>query len=68
MSLPRGALVGPDEIRSLLGEGGTGEVYEALAIAALSHPNIVTLCAVDEHEGRPLLAMEKVDRRPRPPQ
>ncbi len=34
---------------------------EARAIAALSHPNIVTIYAVEEIDGRALLAMELVD-------
>jgi TolB-like protein/cytochrome c-type biogenesis protein CcmH/NrfG len=34
---------------------------EARAIAALNHPNIVTIYAVEEIDGRPLLAMELVD-------
>jgi serine/threonine-protein kinase len=51
--LPDGVVADPDRRQRF--------EREALAIAALSHPNIVTIYAVDEHEGRPMLAMEKVD-------
>ena len=34
---------------------------EARAIAALNHPNIVTIFAVEEIDGRAVLAMELVD-------
>src|SRR5262245_56211823 len=34
---------------------------EAKAVAALNHPNIVTLYAVEEWEGRPVISMEFVD-------
>ena len=37
---------------------------EAQAIAALSHPNIVTIHSVEEHEGRLFLTMELVDGKP----
>ncbi len=37
---------------------------EAQAVAALNHPNIVTIYAVEEHAGRLLLAMELVDGKP----
>src|SRR5262245_58693876 len=34
---------------------------EARAVAALNHPNVVTIYGVDEVEGRVFLAMELVD-------
>jgi Tol biopolymer transport system component len=37
---------------------------EAQAVAALNHPNIVTIHSVEEHDGRLLLTMELVDGRP----
>ena len=37
---------------------------EARTVAALNHPNIVTLYAVEESEGTPFLVMERVDGRP----
>jgi serine/threonine protein kinase len=37
---------------------------EARAVAALNHPNVCTIFAVDESEGVPLIAMEYVDGRP----
>ena len=37
---------------------------EAQAVAALSHPNIVTIHSVEEHEGRLFLTMELVDGQP----
>ena len=46
-------------------KAGRVKVDQALAIAALTRTS--SLCAVDEHEGRPLLVMEKVDRRPHLP-
>jgi len=36
---------------------------EAKAVAALNHPNIVTVYAIEEHEGRHYIAMELVDGR-----
>jgi serine/threonine protein kinase len=38
---------------------------EAQAVAALNHPNIVTIYAVEEDKGRLFLAMELVDGKPR---
>jgi Tol biopolymer transport system component/predicted Ser/Thr protein kinase len=37
---------------------------EARAVAALNHPNIVTLHSVEEHDGRLFLTMELVDGKP----
>jgi serine/threonine protein kinase len=37
---------------------------EARAVAALNHPNVCTVFAVDDSEGLPLIAMEYVDGRP----
>ena len=37
---------------------------EARAVAALSHPNIVTIYAVEVHDGAPVLAMEYIEGRP----
>jgi TolB-like protein/tRNA A-37 threonylcarbamoyl transferase component Bud32 len=37
---------------------------EALAVAALNHPNIVTIYSVEEVEGMPCLTMELVDGQP----
>ena len=96
MSLSPGGRLGAYEIRSPLGAGGMGEVYEAYdprlrrrvalkvlpgalaadaehrarferearAIAALSHPNIVTIYSVEEADGVPFLTMELVEGRP----
>jgi serine/threonine protein kinase len=36
-------------------------LQEARALAELRHPNIVTLHAVEEHQGRTLLVMERID-------
>lgn len=48
--------------RSMMQAGGLERfLEEARATASFSHPNIVTLHGVGEHEGRPFLALEHVD-------
>ena len=44
-------------------EGDEGEKLrqEARALAALSHPNIVTIHAAEEAEDRPFLVMERIE-------
>ena len=37
---------------------------EAQAVAALNHPNIVTIYSVEEDAGRPFITMERVEGRP----
>src|SRR5512137_1665717 len=54
--LPEGA-VGDPERRAFFER-------EAKAVAALSHPNIVTIFAVAEAEGTPFFTMELVDGQP----
>ncbi|HWO22538.1 MAG TPA: protein kinase, partial [Kofleriaceae bacterium] len=45
----------------LRGDGAERFLDEARATASFSHPHIVTLHAVGEHEGRPYLALEYLD-------
>ncbi len=93
MALAAGAHLGSYEIVAPLGDGGMGEVYEAIdptldrhiavkvlaerlahdadalrrfqrevrAVAALNHPNIVTIHTVEEADGVHFLTMELVD-------
>ena len=90
-----GSTVSHYKVLEKIGEGGMGEVYEALdtnlerrvalkvlapevasdpellrrfeseanAVAALNHPNIVTLCSVEESDGVRFLTMELVEGR-----
>ncbi|HEY7726836.1 MAG TPA: protein kinase, partial [Candidatus Eisenbacteria bacterium] len=51
--LPAGAAGDPEATERLL--------REARAASALSHPNIVTIYAVEEADGQPFIAMELVD-------
>ncbi len=52
-------LIRPDRLRS---EGAVeGFLFEARATAKLSHPNIVTIHAVGEHEGCPYVALEYLE-------
>ncbi len=66
MPLLAGPRIGPYEIVSLLGAGGTGEVYrardtrlrrdvairrEAQLLASLNHPNIGSVYGVEESNG-----------------
>ncbi len=43
------------------GDGADRFLEEARATASFNHPNIVTLHAVGEHDGRPYLALEYID-------
>ena len=93
MSLRLGTVIGVYKVTAKIGEGGMGEVYEALdteldrkvalkvlpddvadnperlqrfrreakALAALNHPNIVTIHGVEESNGRRFLIMERIE-------
>ena len=93
MPFSPGAVLGPYELRGLVGSGGMGEVYrafdprlnrdvalkivpddiaadtrrrerfrrEAHAIAALTHPHIVTVHSAEDIDGHLVLVMELVD-------
>ena len=95
MPFSPGAVLGPYELRGLVGSGGMGEVYrafdprlnrdvalkivpddfaadtrrrerfrrEAHAIAALTHPHIVTVHSAEDLDGHLVLVMELVDGR-----
>src|SRR5262245_7574414 len=93
MALASGTRLGPYDILSPLGPGGTGEVYrardsrlgrdvalkilpeafardadrlarferEARTVAALNHPNIVTLYSIEAEAGTRFLTLELVE-------
>src|SRR5262245_27406190 len=96
MALSPGTRLGPYEVISAIGAGGTGEVYrardtklgrevaikvlptgavadperrerfarEAQAIAALNHPNIVTIHSIEEIDELSIITMELVEGQP----
>src|SRR6187399_2220388 len=46
------------------GRAVTRMLREARAVAALSHPSIVSIFDVGEHDGTPFIAMELIEGRP----
>ena len=58
--LERGEIVGSDASPRVVQDASARLVREARAAASLTHPNVVSMFDVGEHEGRVYLAMEYV--------